>query len=46
MQRINEKILLDEKIEEKLIEAENQIKEGKTIKATIVFKELEDKYGF
>ena len=46
MQRINEKILLDEKIEEKLIEAENQIKEGKTIKATIVFKELEDKYVF
>lgn len=46
MQRINDKVLLDEKIEQKLIEAEKQIKEGKTIKAAIVFKELEDKYGF
>ena len=46
MQRINDKVLLDEKIEEKLIEAEQQIKAGKTVKASIIFKELEAKYEF
>ena len=38
--------LLDEKIEKKLLKAEKQIKEGKTVKAADVFKELEEKYGF
>ena len=35
-----------EKIEKKLLVAEKQIEEGKTIKAVDVFKELEEKYGF
>ena len=38
--------LLDEEIEKKLIKAEKQIEEGKTVKAADVFKELEEKYGF
>ena len=38
--------LLDEEIEKKLLKAEKQIEEGKTDKATEVFKELEEKYGF
>ena len=38
--------LLDEKIEKKLLKAEKQIKEGKTVKVADVFKELEEKYGF
>lgn len=38
--------LLDEEIEKKLLKAEKQIKEGKTVKAADVFKELEEKYGF
>ena len=38
--------LKDKEIEEKLLKAERQIEEGKTIKATEVFKELEEKYGF
>ena len=32
--------------DKRLKEAERQIEEGKTIKATEVFKELEEKYGF
>ena len=38
--------LKDKEIEEKLLKAEKQIEEGKTMKATEVFKELEEKYGF
>ena len=38
--------LKDEEIKEKLLKAEKQIEEGKTIKATEVFKELEEKYEF
>ena len=38
--------LLDEEIEKKLLKAEKQIEEGKTVKAAEVFKELEEKYGF
>lgn len=38
--------LLDEEVEKKLLKAEKQIEEGKTVKATDVFKELEEKYGF
>lgn len=38
--------LLEEKIEKKLLNAEKQIEEGKTVKAADVFKELEEKYGF
>lgn len=38
--------LLDDEIERKLIKADKQIKEGKTIKASEVFKELEELYGF
>lgn len=38
--------LLDEEIEKKLLKAEKQIEEGKIVKATEVFKELEEKYGF
>ena len=38
--------LLDKKIEKKLLNAEKEIEEGKTVKATDVFKELEEKYGF
>ena len=36
----------DKEIEEKILKAEKQIEEGKKIKATEVFKELEKKYGF
>ena len=38
--------LLNEEIERKLKKAKKQIEEGKTVKATEVFKELEEKYGF
>lgn len=38
--------LLDEEIEKKLLKAEKQIEEGKTVKAAEVFKELKEKYGF
>ena len=40
------KKLQDLEIEKKLLNAEKQIEEGKTVKATEVFKELEEKYGF
>ena len=36
------KILNDDELEEKLLKAEKQIDEGKTVKATEVFKELEE----
>lgn len=38
--------LQEDEIVEKLEKAEKQIEEGKTISATEVFKELEEKYGF
>ena len=38
--------LKEEEIEKKLLKAEKQIEDGKTINATEVFKELEEKYGF
>lgn len=38
--------LRDEKIKKKLLRAEQQIDEGKTIGATEVFEELEKEYGF
>jgi PHD/YefM family antitoxin component YafN of YafNO toxin-antitoxin module len=38
--------LLEEEIEKKLQKAEKQIEEGKTVKASEVFKELEEKYEF
>ena len=31
---------------QELENAEQQIKDGKTVKATTVFRELEEKYGF
>lgn len=40
------KKICDDEIEEKLLKAERQIDEGKTVKAIEVFKELEEKYGF
>ena len=40
------KKLLEEQIEKKLLKAEKQIEEGKTVKASEVFKELEAQYGF
>ena len=45
MQEYKQK-LIDERIEEKLLKAEKQIEDGKTIKAEEVFKELEETYGF
>ena len=36
----------EDEIDKKLIRAEEQIKTGKTIKATEIFKELEEKYEF
>lgn len=38
--------LMDDEIERKLLKAEKQIEEGKTVKASVVFEELEEKYGF
>ena len=38
--------IIDDEVERKLLKAEKQIEERKTIKATDVFKELEEKYGF
>lgn len=38
--------LMDDEIERKLLNAEKQIEEGKTVKASVVFEELEEKYGF
>ena len=40
------KKMFETEIEKKLLKAEKQIEEGKTIKATKVFKELEELYGF
>lgn len=40
------KKLFEDKIEKKLLKAEKQIEDGKTVKATEVFKELEELYGF
>lgn len=40
------KELEKDEIERKLLKAEKQIEEGKTEKATLVFKELEEKYEF
>lgn len=40
------KKMFEDKIEKKLLKAEKQIEEGKTVKATEIFKELEDIYGF
>ena len=45
MEEYRKKIHEDE-IEKKLLKAEKQIKEGKTVKASEVFKELEAQYGF
>ena len=38
--------LKDNELSKKLDKAEQQIKDGKTVKATTVFRELEEKYGF
>jgi PHD/YefM family antitoxin component YafN of YafNO toxin-antitoxin module len=38
--------LLEDEIEKKLLKAETQINEGKTVKATEVFKELKKQYDF
>ena len=38
--------LKNDEIEKKLLKAEKQIDEGKTIKSEDVFRELEEKYGF
>ena len=40
------KKLFEEQIEKKILKAEKQIEEGKTVKASEVFKELEAQYGF
>lgn len=40
------KKILNDKVEEKLLKAEKQIEEGKTVRAIDVFKELEKEYGF
>ncbi len=45
MEEYRKKIFEDE-IEKKLLKAEKQVKEGKTVKASEVFKELEAQYGF
>ena len=37
--------LKDNELSKKLEKAEQQIKDGKTVKATTVFRELEEKYG-
>ena len=36
----------DNKIEQKLLRAERQIEEGRTIEGEKVFRELEEEYGF
>ena len=48
MEEYRKKVCVDneDKIEEKLLKAEKQIREGKTVKAIDVFKELEAQYGF
>lgn len=38
--------LLEDEVERKLLKAEEQIESGKTVKATEIFKELEEIYGF
>ena len=38
--------LEEDEVERKLLKAEEQIESGKTVKATEVFKELEEIYGF
>lgn len=40
------KKMFEDKIKRKLLEAEKQIAEGKTVKAIEVFKELEELYEF
>ena len=45
MEEYKKKVFKDE-IKKKLLEAEKQIEQGKTIKATQVFKELEELYEF
>lgn len=45
IEEYKKKLLADE-IERKLSRAEEQIESGKTVKASEVFKELEEKYGF
>ena len=42
----NEEETISKEIERKLLKAEKQIKEGKTINASKVFKELEEQFGF
>lgn len=38
--------MLNERIEKHLLQSEKDIDEGKTVKASEVFKELKAKYGF
>ena len=45
MEEYKKKTFEDE-IERKLLKAEKQIEEGKTVKEVEVFKELEELYGF
>ena len=40
------KKIFEEQLEKKLLKAEKQIEEGKTVKASEVFKELEAQYEF
>ena len=42
----NSELHINDKIERKLLKAEEQIEQGKTIDATEVFKELETLYEF
>lgn len=43
---IQENKKIQERIEEKLLKAEDDIEKGKTVKATKVFEELEELYEF
>ena len=45
IEEYKKKLLADE-IERKLSRAEEQIESGKNVKASEVFKELEERYGF
>ncbi len=40
------KKLQEKEMEKKLLKAEEQIEKGETVKASLVFKELEEKYEF
>ncbi len=40
------KKMMENQMEKKLKKAEKQIEEGKTVSADLVFRELEEKYGF